>query len=349
MFRFLLIVPILVIFSATDSHAARFRVITDMGGRRVKIPVAINRVYAVGHCLPMVNAVAPGKTLNSSKLTDAAKQFLPKEDYEKKAVPISGKRFSDEEIVGMRPDIVILEAIPQNLDAARRLQEKLNIPVVLLSQDMTRYTEAFRFLGAILDRKRQAALLSVFVAAYLDPIRKRADAIPGRERVRVYYAENPDGLSTNPSGSIHTQVLDFVGAVNVARVVNVPDEGFSQVSMEQLMVWQPDVILVWTPGGDRLMTYNAIIKNPLWSRLEAVKNRKVIQIPWLPFSWFDRPPGSNRIIGVIWLANLLYPSIFKYDMVKVTREYFRLFYHYRLSAREAVALLSSTPQVPMNR
>jgi iron complex transport system substrate-binding protein len=208
---------------------------------------------------------------------------------------------------------------------------------------MTRYRESFTFLGDILGRKQQAALLSGFVTKYLDPIRKRAGAIPGKDRVRVYYAENPDGLGTNPSGSIHTQILDFAGAVNVANVTNVSGEGMSQVSMEQLLIWQPRIILVWTPGADRLTTYNAIVNNPLWNRLDAVMNKRVYQIPWLPFSWFDRPPGSNRIIGTIWLANLLYPHIFKYDMVKVTQEYFLKFYHYRLPARDAARLLSPVP------
>ena len=48
--------------------------------------------------------------------------------------------------------------------------------------------------------------------------------------------------------------------------------------------------------------------------IQALKNHQVYQIPAYPFDWFDRPPGVNRVIGIRWLANLLYPNIFKLDI-----------------------------------
>ena len=52
------------------------------------------------------------------------------------------------------------------------------------------------------------------------------------------------------------------------------------------------------------------------------------------------PPSVNRVLGVWWLGNLLYPEIYDYDMIQVAQDYYALFWHYELSAEEAEALLS---------
>lgn len=67
----------------------------------------------------------------------------------------------------------------------------------------------------------------------------------------------------------------------------------------------------------------------------------MVQVPWQPFSWFDRPPGSNRILGVLWLAKLLYPEDFDFDLSAATREYFRIFFHREPNVAEIAELLAS--------
>lgn len=322
------------------------RTVIDMAGRSVTIPDHVQRVYAVGHCIPMIGAIAPEALANNYRLLDQAKQFLAPAFYEHKVVPSSGIRLSDEEVLHLAPDLVVMEAMPGASERADRLSARLHTPVVLVDLDMYRYQQAFQFMGEVLQQPKQADALSQFVTRHLNPIAERAKTIPEQQRVRVYYAEGPDGLSTNPAGSSHTQVLDFVGAINVAQVTSLPDEGLSGVSLEQLYLWQPHLILVWTPAADQLTTWKAIVQNPLWQPINAVKQGKVVQIPWLPFSWFDRPPGSNRILGTLWLAKTLYPEVFPLNLTELTREYFRLFYHKELSEAEVQYLLKlANPEV----
>jgi iron complex transport system substrate-binding protein len=76
-----------------------------------------------------------------------------------------------------------------------------------------------------------------------------------------------------------------------------------------------------------------------------VKRNAVYQVPWRPFGWIDRPPGLNRLIGLVWLANLLYPDVFPYDMTAVAKEFFLKFYHYELSEEEAREILKSQPKM----
>lgn len=38
----------------------------------------------------------------------------------------------------------------------------------------------------------------------------------------------------------------------------------------------------------------------------------------------------NRVLGIWWLGNLLYPELYDYDMAQVAQEYYGLFWHYDL-------------------
>ena len=88
------------------------------------------------------------------------------------------------------------------------------------------------------------------------------------------------------------------------------------VSLEQLLVWQPAVIIVCVDRqfADGTGNWTRLMSNPAWQNIAAVKNGKVYEIPSLPHNWFDRPPSVNRILGLVWLGNLLYPDRFKLDI-----------------------------------
>ena len=337
-----LLVIMLVAFKSYTFSQSKTRIITDLGGRKVEIPSKINTVFVDKHCAMLVYSVAPEMAVNYVfKVSDAAKQYLPKDYYENKPYTDGAA----EEIIKLHPDIVFMadELSPLIIDKANKMQAKVNIPVVLLEMNMFKYKEDLAFMGDILGKQKEANVISDFVKTYLDKIQELAKQIPEKDKLKIYYAEGPNGLNTDPSGSKHSQIIDFVGATNVAKVGIVPGMGMSQASMEQVLIWQPEIILVWTGNAEHLVTYNYVTTDPLWSKIDAVKKNQVYQIPWLPFGWFDRPPGTNRIIGCIWTANLLYPNIYKFDMVKVTQEYFQKFYHFNLSEADAKKLLNPKP------
>jgi iron complex transport system substrate-binding protein len=159
----------------------------------------------------------------------------------------------------------------------------------------------------------------------------------------VYYAEGLLGLNTEPSGSLHSRVLDYLHVTNVADVRVGSVHGMSLVSMEQLLLWDPAHIIVWSgyPGGVGLpvsggakSTYAHIMSDVVWSRLSAVRAGRVYQVPSLPFGWIDRPPSSNCLLGVVWLCWKLHPELLTFDFQVAVREYFELFYHVRLSGVE---------------
>jgi iron complex transport system substrate-binding protein len=312
------------------------RTITDMAGRKVVLPESIESVYSDRFVSLIVFALDQHILCNRTfQLTDEAKKFISADYWQNK--PFT--KDADEELLKLHPDVLIYARMGgrQAIDEADRTQKRLHIPVLLIDFQVQDYPAVFSFLGQALGREAKAKPIEAFLNKYVQPIRQKASTIPAGKRPRVYYAEGVEGLNTEPAGSFHSQVLDFLSVRNVAKVSIAGVHGMSPVSMEQVLVWNPDVVLVWTgypggmttgiQGGSSKGTYSHIKTDPTWSKIQAVIGQKVYQIPSLPFGWFDRPPSSNCLPGVFWTAKMLYPGVFDFDLSEVLKDYYRLFYH----------------------
>jgi len=121
-------------------------------------------------------------------------------------------------------------------------------------------------------------------------------------------------------------------------VAAVPLEGgnLMDVSMEQVLAWQPDTIIAYDP-----QFFASVWTDPLWQKVKAVQQRRVYLVPGQPFRWVDEPPAANRLIGLRWLAKLLYPALYPEDMRDEVRRFYELFYHQAPSAEQVDALLAA--------
>lgn len=212
---------------------------------------------------------------------------------------------------------------------ADELQEQLGIPVVVLDADFNAMPDTYRRLGEIFNMKDRAEELASYCENVISDVNEKISAIPDEERISVYYAENEDGLATEPETSSHAAVLKMAGAKNVAQIEGNGAGGLSPVSLEQVLSWNPDVIISW--GDDRGGAYSKIKGSSDWSTIKAVKDGRVYAMPNKPFSWMDRPPSVNRFLGVQWVANLLYPDVYDIDMAETTKEFYKLFYNVELT------------------
>jgi len=226
---------------------------------------------------------------------------------------------------------------------AERVQGQTNIPVIILDGRLERLPEAYEIAGKLLGNAPHAAELAAECRRTLNEIKQKVAGIPQDKRRRYYYAEGPKGLETESGGSMHVEALNFAGGVDVAA--GIPGQtgyGRSPVSMEQVLRWNPEIVI---SARDHTTAASAFYKtvwtNSAWQLVAAVRNREVYEAPQYPFSWLDRPPSANRIIGIKWLANLFYPEIFRYDMRQETRRFYETFYHVQLSEAQMDELLST--------
>jgi iron complex transport system substrate-binding protein len=144
-------------------------------------------------------------------------------------------------------------------------------------------------------------------------------------------------LQSAVAGSIGSEVVDLLGARNIVAG-NAGSRAIVDVSAEEIMARQPDVILI----TDR--RFRAAIGNdPVWRAVRAVGQGQVHFVPDLPFSWLDEPPAPNRLIGLLWLGKLLYPAVFAQDLREETRRFYDLFYHQAPSDAQLAGLLADPP------
>jgi iron complex transport system substrate-binding protein len=182
----------------------------------------------------------------------------------------------------------------------------------------------------------RAERLATWAEAMIAEIDRRIAAVPERARPRVYYGRGPEGLETGLAGSINTEILERVGAVNVAAAAG--PSGLTRVSLEQILTWNPEVIITTDPNFHDLAR-----ADQRWAEVAAVKAGRVHLAPRLPFGWVDFPPGVNRLIGARWLASILYPEQFPEDIRPIVKDFYKHFYHVDLTDDQVHRLLTEAP------
>jgi ABC transporter, substrate-binding protein len=75
--------------------------------------------------------------------------------------------------------------------------------------------------------------------------------------------------------------------------------------------------------------------------LTDMAERKVLVPKSISKAFIDRPPGLGRVMGSIWLASLTYPDYFRADIVPITQEFFKKFYHYDMDYIETREIISA--------
>ncbi|MGD9160202.1 MAG: hypothetical protein PVG39_17435 [Desulfobacteraceae bacterium] len=106
--------------------------------------------------------------------------------------------------------------------------------------------------------------------------------------------------------------------------------------MESVLVWKPDVIITTS----RIFAENAP-DDETWQLVPAVRNNKIYVAPSQPYNWFDRSPRENRIVGIPWTAHVLYPDLFPKEWFRArAKEFYDLFYHYKLTDEDLDDLLN---------
>lgn len=327
------------------------RVFVDMQGRHVTVPKKITRVLGmspVGTIL--IYTLAPDRLIGWNYKADPGESALVPEPY--RNLPVLGGWFGKnttgnlEEIAKAHPDVMISMGDPMGAVSADRISQQSHIPVIVLNGDLNSLPEAYIKAGELLGEPARALQLADECRKALSDVADKVKTIPMETRRRIYYAEGPTGLETEPGGSMHSEALIFAGAVNVAAVPEKQGYGHTPVSMEQIMRWNPEFVIT---GYDHISSpsefYQKVWNDRGWRQVKAVKNHNVYEVPQYPFCWIDRPPSVNRIIGIKWLANLFYPDIFHYDIRQATQHFYSTFYHVQLTNEQLNQMLATATPV----
>lgn len=369
--------------------APALRPYTDGSGRPHRLPQKISRIIStspVGDIL--LYALAPDLMAGwcSPRHTSEKPFLLP----EVRDLPAFGGWFGQnaagvarERLIAARPDFVLSVGYTTAAagEQSDRLQRQTGIPVLLEGGRLEEFPATLERLGALLGREKRAGELAAYCRAALADARAFAAAVPPERRRRVYCAEGPRGLLAAPVGSLHSEPLELCGGINVVRGIGTA-RGRVEVSSDNLLLWQPDVIIAFpdftgekrtagratsdtsssratgvhagtaTGAATGTSSPNPTSRSPLptymqtaaWRGLRAVREKRVFVVPTTPFNWLGRPPSLNRFLGLKWGAWALYPDLAaaRFDINAETRRFFKLFYHHDLSAAGAAAILDAS-------
>ena len=323
------IIALLMLLSSVEAAE-----ITDMHGRKVALPGPVKRV--VGASPPvtyLVYTIDPGLVIGLNlPFDEKARRFLRPETFK---LPViggfggQGRNFNVEAFLATKPDLVL--AWPQNSATLKPKVEQtladFKIPCIYVTlDDLADYPAAYEFLGNVLGRKERAHKLAAYFQAELKKMEAFSGKIPEGKRISVYFAEDPDGLTTVSSESAHAEAVTLAGGRNVHQMKEERSRRKERISIEQVLSYNPDVIIV----QDRTF-FESVYADSRWKGIAAVRNHRVYLIPDSPFNWMDKPPSFMRLMGAKWLASVLNPSSFKVNLVAETREFYRIFLAVELS------------------
>ena len=342
MVRYPVLVVLILIFICSRAES---RTITDMTGRKVTIPDRIEKAVALSPpATYMLYSIDPALVSGLNFPLQGDEKIYTVERFKK--IPVFGGMVGEsrtlnlEVLLKIKPDVAFIwERSAGDASAINREYERvlkpLGIPAVFVRMDLlSEYPPAIQFMGDVLGRKERTAKLNRYALGVMHKVARTMSGIPPGKKISVYYAEGLDGLASEGEGSMHTELIPLSGGTNVCRFKSASAMGLEKITMEQLLLYDPDVILV-----KEKICFERIQKDVRWKQVRAVRNKRIYLIPHVPFNWFDRPPSQMRLLGIQWLTNLLHPDLYPIDMVKETKSFYRLFVGRTLSDGEAKDIL----------
>lgn len=342
MSRRLLTGALALLFVVGWTAGARAAEIQDMRGRKVTLPDRIDKVFATSPPgTYLVYAIDPQLLvgLNFPLWDNEKKYTVPR----LQTLPViggtvgMGRTINQEVLLKAKPDVIVVwDWADTGINAEyEAMFHRMGIPwVYVKANTVSDWPEAVAFMGKLLGRETRGRELQAMAKQMLAQVKAAVEALPKKPAPTIYYAEGADGLSTEGRGSFHTELIEVVGARNVHQGKVLQGYGMEQISLEQVMNYDLDVILVKEPAF-----YEAIFKEPRWKSLRAVRERRAFLIPHQPFNWFDRPPSFMRLMGAEWLFSVLYPGRLPVDLRKQVLTFYQAFLGVKLDQRQAAEIL----------
>jgi iron complex transport system substrate-binding protein len=318
---------------------ARAATVTDGAGRTVPIPRRVERVFPAGPpAAILLYTLAPELLIGWPRANRAEECEFMLADIcgrpEVGRLTGRGNTANLEVVAALAPDLILDVGSVRDtfVSLADRVQQQTGISYALLDGRLASTEQSYRQLGRLVQQEARAGELADYVAATKNTILPRIARVPPEQRPRVYYARGPRGLETGLAGSINVETIEFLGAKNVAGSAR---GGLANVSLEQVLLWNPEVIITI----DRDFAA-AVMSDPSWHSITAVRQGRVHLSPKLPFGWVDFPPSVNRIVGLWWLAKMLYPDRFHEDLEPIARDFYARFYHVNLTGEQIERVLA---------
>lgn len=328
--------------------------VTDQAGNTVEVPNKITRVvidqipilstymsyfkgsapYIVGYCGSFKD------TITKTVLKDIAPELMKSSD-----TVYAQSDLNIEEIMKLNPDVILYNA--NNASHAQILKESgipsIGFATVGASTDadpIDRYQQWLELLEDVFSEDGKMNDFKSAGNAIVADVEKRIAAVPQDKRPSAMilwkYSDGVPQVSGN--GTFGTFWLKRLG---VKDVVVDEAKGFTQVNMEQVYRWDPDILFLDGPGLLSLRTADVIenrVQGTDFSTLSAVKNKRVYDTTLGMWNWFTPNPDAPLVYA--WLACKTYPEVFAdYPLEQTIKDYYQKWYGYTVTDADMAEML----------
>jgi iron complex transport system substrate-binding protein len=317
------------------------RIVEDCSGRKVKVPADVKRIVCLfsfsGHAAVMLGRGKDIVAVSNGLKRDTLLHHICPSILEA-AVPKYKGAINIEELLKSKPDIAFISGdIGRNAGEAEKL-DRFKIPYLIVDYSTIEKQQfAISMIAEALGVPERGDAYLDYYNQCIDLVQKRTKDILPDKKIRILHSVL-EPTRTDPKQSLTTDWIRKANAISVSaeRDLQLVDGEF-YAGMEQILLWNPDMILVNEPSAHKF-----ILKDVRWSAMKAVKNKKVFQMP-IGISRWGHPGSIETPLAILWAAKTLYPDLFKdINISTETRKYYKRFFDYELSDKLLEQILSGT-------
>lgn len=323
--------------TAAATSAAQTHSVTDMAGNTVQVPNTIERIADSwpAHTGVVMLLGAGDKLVATANTAKGLPWMFKIQPSLNDAVTTNSQDFSTEMLAAKNPDVLFMS--PGNVNADKI--QGMGIPTVQLN--FTNYDEmkkcitlTAQVLGG--DAPQRAQQYNSYLDQTIAAVSAKTGSVPAAQRPKVLHIQSLEPLKVDGANTIIDDWITAAGGVNAAQGVT---GNMKEVSMEQVIGWNPDIVIVGKTDSGGAASLTA---NPQWSVVKAVQSKKVVDNPVGVFGWDRYSP--EQVLQLQWAAKTFHPELFAdTDVVKATQDYYKTYLGYDLTADEAQRILTAQP------
>lgn len=297
---------------AESTGTAETRTITDMAGNQVEIPKVIERTAFFGGPIGQVPYILGVQdTIVATSIGSKNSQLLNIMDPNLKNIASPRQTngiINIEELIKSDPQFLLAGNVDGEI-----VEKQTTIPVVYFFENSEGTAEQtkneVKFVGSIYGKDDRAEVYSTYMDKILNLVKSRVANIPEADRKVLFNGYDANHLITYGGDSYMEERIETAGMKNAANEVNTSGvrpgihAGLDEISMEQVLKWNPDIVVIDTGSPEDV--YN----DPKWASIKAVQNQQVYRLPNGVFVW-NRPTAESAVLHPLWMAKTAYPDLF---------------------------------------
>jgi pyruvate-formate lyase-activating enzyme len=185
------------------------------------------------------------------------------------------------------------------------------------------YLATLRQFGELTGRHEQAAVLIDYMQSRLDAVAQGLEGVT--RRPRVYYAMGKP-LFAIKGERFENQLVRLAGGESVNQRLELIGRPGMTIDRDVLNALNPEVMLISAFMSNPVKDFHAECLR-LDLQVEAVRDMHIFTPP-LPASDFG---GPRWVLGLLFLANVLHPERFQFDLFDEAEDFYRRFYGMKFS------------------